>query len=309
MNAKARHVLRRLVHAGMRVSPLRRGVRRLTHAGLVPDKVWHRLPVVDDTFTVALPGGGAFRYRAWPGDAIGRAFYWRGVASWEASTIRVFLELAARSRLFLDIGANTGAYSLLACARNPAIRAIAYEPVPRVYERLVENIELNALGQRCVARQVAISDHQGTTRLHVPHSLIPSSASLARDGFRGIAGELIDVDVTTADRDTEGEEPVDLVKIDVEGFEHHVLAGMPRILGKHRPVIICECNPDGPHREMEALLGPHEYAYFHLRGHGPVRQAHIEPDVQELHRNYACVPAEDAATLALFDSLAGRAAR
>jgi FkbM family methyltransferase len=303
MTGAARRALREAVHASMHVAPLRRGARRLGNAGLLPRTIWNRLPIVDDVFTVTLPDGATFRYRAWPGDAIGHAFYWTGVSAWEAETIGVFLALARRASRFLDIGANTGAYSLLACTVNPEARAVAYEPVPRVYERLAANIACNDLEQRIKARQAALSDHAGVAELHVPRSLVPSSASLDQRGFRNIAGELIEVEVTTADHDCTAESKVDLVKIDVEGFEDRVLAGMTRILGHDRPVIVCECNPDGPYRAVEATLAAHEYVFFHLRAPAPVAARHIAPDPAERFRNFACVPAEDRATRALLAGL------
>lgn len=321
MKAAVKHALRRLIHRSMGIEPVRQSVRSLAHAGLVPREVWTRLPIMEDTFAVALPHGASFLYRARPGDAIGHAFYWCGLDAWEATTIRVFLVLARQARMFLDIGANTGAYTLIACAQNPLIRVRAYEPVPRVFERLVDNLAVNGFDTRCTARQVALSDvpddAPGTIELHVPHSLMPSSASLAKDGFRDIRGEIIEVEVTSADRDTAAgaagelavelpvDLPIDLVKIDVEGFEHRVLAGMSRILSEDRPVIVCECNPDGPCDEVEALLRARDYVFFHLCEPGPMLRPSIEPDPEERYRNYACGPAERKDTRAALLGLAG----
>lgn len=301
-----RRALRTLVHASMHIAPLRSRVRQLANAGLVPRKIWNRLPIVDDIFTVTVPDDGSFQYHAWPGDAIGHAFYWTGIHAWEAETIRAFLTLARHARRFADVGANTGAYSLLACTVNPHIQVVAYEPVPRVYERLVANVACNHLQHRCTTRQAAVSDRTGTAELHVPRSLVPSSASLDQHGFRNIAGELIEVEVTTLDDDCSVGRPVDLVKIDVEGFEDKVLAGMSRILGRDRPTIVCECNPDGPYQAVESMLSAHEYAFFHLRAPGPVRIPHITPDPEQRFRNFACVPAEDNATCAALARLASQ---
>lgn len=291
MKAAAKDLARQLLGAGMAIAPLRHGVRQLSLAGWVPRPVWQRLPVTSD-FTVDLPGGASFAYRTVPGDAIGRALYWRGVHDWEAATIGPFLRLAGTARRFLDIGANTGAYTLLACAANPALTAVAYEPVPRIHERLVANLASNGLNGRCTARSAAVSDRREPMTLHVPYSAVPSSSSLDVAGFRGVPGELIEVECTTADLDTEGGPPVDLVKIDVEGFEDRVLAGMARILCTDRPLIVCECNPDGPFRAVEALARASDYVFFHLCTPTPAAMAHIVPDPAERHRNYLLVPAE-----------------
>lgn len=112
---KARTVAEGLAGIVLQAGPLRRGLRRLTLEGRVPCELWTRIPVVED-FEVDLGDRVSFRYSRADGDAIGRSLYWRGTQEWEPTTVRPFLALARRSRRFLDIGANTGLYTLLATA-------------------------------------------------------------------------------------------------------------------------------------------------------------------------------------------------
>lgn len=293
VKAGLRAVWRGFLRAGMSVEPVRRRTRELALAGRVPRKLWNRLPIMEPEFTVALPRGRGFRYRATPGDAIGQALYWRGVEGWEFATIQAFTALVARARYFVDVGANTGAYTLMACALNGELRAVAYEPVPRVFQALSENIALNGWQSRCRAMQVAVSASPGETQLHVPHTAMPSSASLAHTGFRNIRGQLIMVPVTTIDVDIPVDERVDLMKIDVEGFEDQVLLGMQRVLREDRPVIICECNPDGPFTVVDGILAQAGYRFYHIRDDGCEPMPSIKPDPSERFRNFACVPEED----------------
>lgn len=54
-----------------------------------------------------------------------------------------------------------------------------------------------------------------------------------------------------------------LVKIDVEGSESDVLHGAQKVLGEHRPVILCEVLSDEAGlKVMEAL--PPGYLYYHI---------------------------------------------
>jgi FkbM family methyltransferase len=293
VKARLREAWRGCLRASMSVEPVRRRTRQLALAGRVPKKLWNRLPIIESEFSVALPQGRAFRYRATPGDAIGQALYWRGIEGWEFATIDVFMALVERAQHFLDIGANTGAYTLIACALHEQVRAVAYEPVPRVFQALCDNIAINHWQSRCRARQMAVSANRGQTHLHVPHTAMPSSASLAHEGFRNLRGQLITVPVTTIDDDIPANERVDLIKIDVEGFEDQVLMGMARVLRDDRPVIICECNPDGPYTLVEGILAKAGYQFYHIRDSGCERMSYIVPDPHERFRNFACVPEED----------------
>ena len=78
---------------------------------------------------------------------------------------------------------------------------------------------------------------------------------------------------------------------------------MARILGEKRPVIVCECNPDGPYGHVQDILRDAGYTFFHVRDSGPVERPRIEPDPKQQFRNYACVPAENTTMRALVAGL------
>ena len=265
-------------------------VRCIAPAGVLPGWIWRHLPA-RRTFRMALSGEASFRYAAAPDDAIGRALYWDGLDACEPETAHVFMQLAKKAVHVLDIGANTGIYTLLACAVNPSVRVVAFEPVPSTYARLCDNIRLNGWEMRCETRNEAVSSHVGSTLLHVPHSETPTSASLHPGGFRGMPGKLIEVPLTTVAAACHDGGQVDLVKIDVEGFEDQVLEGMLPLLARAKPAIIIECTPDGPYEAIQNILGRFGYQYFHLHKRGPVLTQEIIPCVAERYRNYLCLPA------------------
>jgi FkbM family methyltransferase len=268
---------------------LRGLLRTAAHAGMLPEPIWKRLPV-ETTFAVSVQYRGRFRYSSLLEDAIGRALFWRGVSSWEADTVKVFLRLIEHANLYVDVGANTGPYALVACAVNPRVQVVAFEPVPFIYERLSSNVILNGWSARCRTRKEAVSNFVGMTAFHVPSGELPTSGSLDPQGFRKYPGKLIDVPVTTIDTVRAGHGKIDLIKIDVEGFEDKVLEGMPRVLDDDRPMIIVECNPDGPYRAVERTLARSRYRFFHIRDRGRVEMANIAPDTTERYRNYLCAP-------------------
>ena len=57
--------------------------------------------------------------------------------------------------LFIDVGANVGSYTLLACAVRGA-SGYCFEPIPSTFERLISNIKLNDLSDRVKAYNIRL---------------------------------------------------------------------------------------------------------------------------------------------------------
>jgi FkbM family methyltransferase len=269
-------------------------LREYALKGVLPGMLWKRLPVEAD-FSLLGPDGQNFFYSAIANDRIGRYLFWRGLQGHEPETVKIFYEIAKKSNVVLDVGANTGLFTLIACIACNSSRVIAFEPVPKIYDRLVKNIEVNGWEKRCSLYPTAVSNYVGFTPLHIPISnsrqleMLPSSASMKVEGFRNYKGNLIQVPVTTIDTICAKGNEVNLVKIDVEGFEDSVLEGMDIIMNTYVPKIIIECNPDGPYQKVEKILRQYDYRFFHICQHGLVPNDVIIPDKNEKYRNYLCV--------------------
>ena len=121
--------------------------------------------------------------------------------------------------LFIDVGANAGSYTILACAVRGA-KGYCFEPVPSTYLRLMDNIKLNDLSSRVKAYNIGLSDRESElfftagqdTRNHV-----------IADGESTV--DAIKVKVLPLDILLAGELPT-IIKIDVEGLETLVVNGM-----------------------------------------------------------------------------------
>jgi FkbM family methyltransferase len=276
--------LKSLLHASasaaVAIGPLRRLVRALAVGGVVPEWIWVRL-AVEETFDVR-DGALAFRYRSVRRDIMGRRLYWTGLATIEPESTRAFCRLARGAAGVLDIGANTGLYSLLACAADPAVRVMAFEPVPRTAEHLTRQLRINGFDRRAEVVCQAVSDRPGSARFTLParedrFNDFPEIGTLETAKFSGEEHTAIEVPVTTVDLRTEGF-PCDLVKIDVESSQDKVLAGMARTLAEHRPAVLIECNPDDPYSAAERLLGAAGYVFYRFAAGRPVRSPNLTPD-------------------------------
>jgi len=153
--------------------------------------------------------------------------------------------------VFVDIGANSGYFTVLAALRVGARgRVYAFEPNPAVRRQLERHVELNQIADRVTVSDLALAgEDQDDVRLFVScwpendgiASLTPATETLARGGLR--ADTSISVSVRTFDTWAQSVRPsrIDLMKIDVEGAEAQVLAGMASAWATLRPArIICE---------------------------------------------------------------------
>jgi len=149
------------------------------------------------------------------------------------------LNVLSKGDLFVDIGANSGAYTLLACGVCHA-NGYAIEPIPTSFIRLQTNIRLNNIVQQVKALNIGISSQEGelwfTDSEDTMNHVISGSESTK---------SMIKVNVATLDKILDGESP-SLIKIDVEGFEMSVLNGASRVLNNKRlHSLIIELNCSG----------------------------------------------------------------
>lgn len=141
------------------------------------------------------------------------------------------LHLLREDDLFVDVGANVGAYTLLA-AGVCASSTIALEPVPATFADLQSNLALNNLGERVQALNAGAGATAG--RL----SFTQNAGTMNRVADDGVlSSHLVEVEVTPLDQLLGDRAPL-LIKIDVEGFEYDVLQGASSILPKTQALLV-----------------------------------------------------------------------
>lgn len=125
--------------------------------------------------------------------------------------------------LFIDVGANVGAYTILACAVAGA-RGAAFEPVPATSNRLLENLRINSIENQVQLHQKGVGNASGVLRFT---SGLDTMNHALSDG-ESQTGTL-EVPVTTLDTAVDITSAT-IIKIDVEGYETPVLEGATRVL-------------------------------------------------------------------------------
>ncbi len=121
-----------------------------------------------------------------------------------------------------DVGANVGLYSVAAAQRvGPSGRVSAFEPDAENFEGLRENVALNGVRDRVEVLGAAVGATDGTAQFAAGRGL---ESRITTSVGAGEPVELMCLDSVFADR------RVDVVKIDVEGFEAEVIKGATGLL-------------------------------------------------------------------------------
>lgn len=126
--------------------------------------------------------------------------------------------------VFVDIGANVGTYALHVAKRaGPDARVLAFEPHPRTFTKLAYNLAANG-ATNVEAMNLAIAAEAGTMDLYSDGGGNIGHASLLREGAGAVRStQAVPVAPLASVLAEEGVDKVDLLKIDVEGFEDRAL--------------------------------------------------------------------------------------
>lgn len=127
-------------------------------------------------------------------------------------------------RRVVDIGAQTGVFSLYLFSRNKALVAACVEAMPMNVEILTGNIRRNGLSDRVTIYQRAAWSKSGEklTMNESEHNI--GGHSLIRGGSGYTPGPMVE---TISLQDIIGTEQCDLLKIDIEGAEYELLFAAP----------------------------------------------------------------------------------
>jgi FkbM family methyltransferase len=181
---------------------------------------------------------------------------YRASGSFEPASLMIWFHLAKQSSYAIDVGAYTGIYALVAAGANGNIKVVAVEPTKQTFSRLCLNIQINGFRMQIAPFHLAAGDRVGNCLLinhdadiytlgsgssvlasgDVPVSYSEEVKMLPLDNLPALAAS--DAHLTVFELPQIGP---DMVKIDVEGYELGVLAGMRQVIKNSLPIFIIEC--------------------------------------------------------------------
>lgn len=219
------------------------------------------LPVNGAELTVSVPGQ-VVRAVIWgqpvfftvtnPGDLI-QSHHARG-EFYEPEELEIIRRWCPPGAVFADIGSNIGNHALFAAKFLLASKVILFEPNPAAIRILLSNLALNGVLDRCDTSHLGIglSDgrQEGLSIRAQPMNL--GGGKLVKGDGAGTLEVRPGDDMLLDDAPT-------FLKIDVEGMETAVLAGLEQTIARHRPTMFIEVdNRNRP--AIDEWIAGHRYA-------------------------------------------------
>jgi FkbM family methyltransferase len=162
---------------------------------------------------------------------------------YEKIELDVFERLCATSRSVVDVGANIGLFSCLAASRLPAGGSVvSFEPIPANLRYLRQNLERNGFTEQVVVEATAVGEHEGSIEIFLVEGSIGTHSASSRnalDSANSVTVPVVNLDAYA--RSMTGR--IDVLKVDVEGYEGHVLRGARGVLTEQRPTLFIEYVP------------------------------------------------------------------
>ena len=162
---------------------------------------------------------------------------------WELGLTSYFKEKVKPGMVAFDVGANIGWFSSLFASSGALVHA--FEPNPRLQRILKKNIFINA-GQStpmCTVNQCAISDSVHVVPMRFPHWLV-GGAGLHGFDQSPFLDSLVEEDIMTSvitldsHANSMNIERVDVIKIDIEGYEEQALLGAAELISRSPGLIL-----------------------------------------------------------------------
>lgn len=207
--------------------------------------------------------------------------FWHGLKAWENNSNKIWIELSKFSEVVLDIGANTGIYSLITASVNTKATIHAFEPVQRIFKKLVYNTEINHFSVHC--HEFALSDQDGLATIYdMPDRHLYSLSINKNIAYK--ADSLLPTQIPILRLDTFIEKnkitKIDLIKIDVETHEPEVLRGMGKYLALWKPTILVEILNNEVGKQVEQEISGIDYLFFKIDDNKIEPVKSLSPDEQ-----------------------------
>lgn len=163
----------------------------------------------------------------------------------EFPVINLMCAFAKRSKVILDIGANTGIHSVIVSKKNPETKIYSIEPYETNYNRLEKNLDINNCSNVEV-KKIALGEIEDTINFYIPtdNSITDVSSAVENHGIRiyedQVKWKKVNVKQSTLNKLSEDIKEIGFFKCDVESYEINVFKGAMDFFSANKPPFVLE---------------------------------------------------------------------
>lgn len=175
---------------------------------------------------------------------------------YEVEMLEDMLQRTKENDLILDIGTNIGNHAI--CLAANGRKVCGFEANPKMFELAQVNVALNQLQNRVQIHCCGISDKEERAAFgaEIPSNFGAMRLQQVQDG--GIICHRLD--------DFNFNEPIAMIKIDIEGMEDKALRGAKNLIEKHRPILYLEAQKFEEFKRIDRILFQMRYVHWDLFG-------------------------------------------
>lgn len=158
--------------------------------------------------------------------------------------------------VIIEVGANIGYYVLMECSLlGDKGKVIAFEPDYRSLKILKKNIKMNGNGEKVDVTHVAIGPKRKKGQLIKNESFNLSKIDTSIAASQQENADQYNIDIVPLDDLVSQEPKIDIIRMDIEGYEFEAINGMSKTLTKFHPrLLVFELHPVQDIKLMQAFF-------------------------------------------------------
>ncbi len=189
---------------------------------------------------------------------------------YENEEFKMLLRLIGENDIIFDIGANIGWYSINIAKLRPKCKIYAFEPIPKTYALLIENIALNESKNISTFNFGFSNENTFITFYYNPK--LSGNSSIQNLSHSDCIEEIKATVKKIDDYVRESKISIDFIKCDVEGAELFVFKGGADTIKRDKPIVFTEmlrkwCKPFNYHpNDIIKMFNSMNYKCFSIKG-------------------------------------------